>query len=273
MPANLSFRDTFGPFALITGASDGIGQALAQECARRGLSLVLVARRADRLAALAHALSSDHGVDARPLAADLSNPSDVAKVAHTVENLEVGLFMPGAGFGTAGPFLKTDIADELSMIDVNCRAVVELTQPLARAMSVRGRGAIVFFSSIVAFQGVARAANYAATKAFIQTFAEGLRAELKGVGVKVLAAAPGPVETGFAARAGMHMAGAADPAGVARSIMRALASGGTTRPGLKAKVLGYSLSTLPRPLRIKVISQIMAGMTAGADVEKSLRPT
>lgn len=254
-----SFASTFGPWALVTGASDGIGAAIASELAVYGLNLVLTARRVERLGEAAARIQATHPVDVRIIAADLAEPKDIEALASALINLEVGLFVGAAGFGTAGEFVSNDPASELNMIDVNCRAMVDLSHRLAIPMKKRGWGGIILLSSIVAFQGVRQMANYAATKAFVQTFAEGLSAELKPYGVKVLASAPGPVNTGFAARAKIDLSNAATPQSVARSTLRSLKNGGTVRPGALAKVLGYNLAILPRSVRSRLLGSIMAG--------------
>jgi uncharacterized protein len=256
-----TWAHTYGPFAVITGASDGIGAAFARDAAKRGLDLVLIARRRDRLEALAIELRAAHGITTVVLALDLAQPESTAEIEKVIAGLDVGLFVAAAGFGTSGPFLDVAAADELGMIDVNCRAVVAQTHLIAGRLKVRGHGGIVLLSSIVAFQGVPRNTNYAATKAFIQTFAEGLRVELKPHGVHVISCAPGPVESGFALRAGLNQGAAGKAADVAIETLDALGKSGTVRPGFLSKLLGYSLSMLPRFGRVLVMTQIMAGMT------------
>ena len=120
----------------------------------------------------------------------------------------------------------------------------------------------MLLSSIVAFQGTPKSAHYAATKAYVQTLAEGLRAELKGSGVDVLAVAPGPVATGFAARANLKMANAMTPGVIAVESLKLLGRTTTARPGFLSKVLGYSLATTPRWGRVKIMNAVMSGMTA-----------
>jgi uncharacterized protein len=255
------WAETYGPFAVVTGASQGIGEAFARDAAKRGLNLVLIARRQDRLETLAAELRAAHGISAIVLALDLAKPESTVEIERAIAGLDVGLLVAAAGFGTSGPFLDGTVADELDMIDVNCRAVVAQTHLIAAKLKARGRGGVVLLSSIVAFQGVPRSANYAATKAFIQTFAEGLRAELKPHGVDVIASAPGPVESGFAARAGLRMGAADKASNVAVQTLDALGKSGTVRPGFLSKLLGYSLSMLPRYGRVLLMTQIMAGMT------------
>ncbi len=147
------------------------------------------------------------------------------------------------------------------MIDLNCRSLTELAHPLAKKMTVRGRGGMIFLSSIVAFQGVAGSTTYAASKAFVQSFAEGLAIELKPFGVDVLSSAPGPVATGFAERANMQMGSAASPMNVAIATLKALGNARTIRPGFQSKLLGYGLATLPRRIRSMILTQVMTGMT------------
>jgi hypothetical protein len=263
MPSR-TFEQHYGPWAVVTGASDGIGRALARELAQSGLSLVLVARREPHLRALAAELSGgDRGIGTRIIPADLGTSEGVAAVVGGTGDLDVGLLVAAAGFGTSRPFVEADLATELNMIDVNCRALAGLTHEFGGRLSRRGRGGIVLMSSLVAFQGVPRAANYAATKAYVQTLAEGLALELRPRGVDVLASAPGPVRTGFGARAGMAMSMSQTPEEVARHTLRALGRRTTVRPGLLASALEWALAPLPRSGRVRVMKQVMAGMTDG----------
>lgn len=246
------------PWAVITGASDGIGRAFALELAAQGYACVLVARNVERLQDVAGIIGPAH---CRVLVADLSHAAAVDQIVAATSDLNVDLLVAAAGFGTSGPFIDNDIDDEIAMIDVNCRAVAALTHKFGGQMAVRHRGGIILFSSLVAFQGVPRSANYAATKAYIQTLAEGLRSELKSFGVDVLSVAPGPIASGFAARAKMTMGMSQTPDIVARQSLAALGKVTTVRPGWLAKLLIGSLSLLPRRGRTLVMAQIMAGMT------------
>lgn len=263
MTADLKSR--FGPAALITGASDGIGRAFAEALAEQGFDLLLVARREPVLQAMARDLAGRHGVAVQVIAADLSDPEAVATVLTQSEGLPVGLLVAAAGFGSVGPFLAQDVASEVNMVDVNCRSVVALTHGIATRMAKTGTGGIVLFGSLVGFQGVPGSATYAATKGFIQGFAEALRVELRPTGISVLSVAPGPVGTGFAARAGMQMGSAEKPQTVARVALAALPRGGTVRPGFLAKLLGWSLATMPRWGRVRVLGRIMQGMAPRAE--------
>jgi uncharacterized protein len=258
MTRNLKTR--FGPTALITGASDGIGRAFAEALAAQGFDLVLVARRDTVLQELALDLGTRHAIAVQVIAVDLSSPQAVEEVLARTEGQPVGLLVAAAGFGSIGPFLTLDVHAEANMVDVNCRSVVALTHGIATRMARAHRGGIVLFGSLVGFQGVPGSVTYAATKGFVQGFAEGLAVELRPKGISVLAVAPGPVGTGFAARAGMQMGKAETPETVARVALAALPGGGTVRPGFLAKLLGWSLALLPRWGRVQVLGQIMKGM-------------
>ncbi|MEM9190491.1 MAG: SDR family oxidoreductase [Myxococcota bacterium] len=256
---NEQFRAKYGPWAVVTGASDGIGREFAQTLATRGLNLVLVARR-ESLESFAADLEST-GVKARAIRADLSTTAGVQAVEDACRDLPIGLFIASAGFGTSGPFLSNDRTTELAMLDVNCRALVSLSHHFGRRFAAEGRGGMILLSSLLAFQGVPRAAHYAATKAFVQTLAEGLRHELRPLGVDVLSVAPGPVNTGFAERADMNMGMALPPSAVARRSLDALGRWTTVRPGWLSWFLELSLSTVPRFMRTRILAKIMHGFT------------
>jgi uncharacterized protein len=255
-----SMKGRYGPAALVTGASDGIGRASAEALAAMGFDLILVARRRDVLADLAGRLARQHGIGVRVVAVDLGTTGAAARIAEASTGTDIGLIVAAAGYGLAGPFLDNALADELDMINVNCRAVADIVHMFAPPMVARRTGGIILFSSIVAFQGVPGQANYAATKAWVQVFAEGLRRELGPAGVDVLSVAPGPVATGFAARAGLNMGAAESPEVVARTGLKALGRTGTVRPGALAKLLEAGLGLLPRSGRTRILEQVMAGM-------------
>lgn len=266
------FAERYGPWAVVTGASEGIGKAFARELASNGASLVLVARRQQVLEKLAAELTQTHGVECRVIAMDLSNSRNVDDLAAATKDLDVGLVVAAAGFGTSGPLLNSELQTELSMMDLNCNALMACTWHFAKRFAQRGRGGLVLMSSLLAFHGVPRAANYAATKAYVQTLAEGLRVELAAVGVDVIACAPGPISTGFAKRANLHMATALQAEVVARVTLAALGKQTTVRPGWLSKLLGWSLALLPRWAQVRVIAQVMKGMTAHQASDNGAQP-
>lgn len=251
----------YGRWALVTGASDGIGSAFAAQLAEKGFNLVLAARRKEILERLHDDLESAYGISVEVIAADLGTAEGNAKLIAETDGIDIGLFVAAAGFGTSGNFVDNSLSEELSMIDLNCRSVVEQTQHVAKRFKNQGRGGIILFGSLVGFQGVPRAANYAATKAFIQVFAEGVRVEMKPHGVDVLAVAPGPVKSGFSARADMQMGYADKPDAVASGSLAALGKKATVRPGFLGKLLGYLMCVTPRPFRVMIMRGVMRKMT------------
>jgi uncharacterized protein len=255
------YNALYGPWAVITGASDGIGKAFADELAKQGLNLVLIARREEPLNIIAKELFDVCGIATLVIAADLTTREGNQKVIDQTAPYDVGLLVAAAGFGTSGLYLDNNSNDELGMIDINCRSSAELCHAFGNRFKARKHSGIILMSSIVAFQGVPRSANYAATKAYIQSLAEGLNVELSPYGVDVIASAPGPVDSGFAERANMSISNAQKPEVVAKQTLAALGNKTTVRPGFLSKLLGYSLAILPRWARVKVMTKMMKGMT------------
>jgi len=251
----------YGPWAVVTGASSGIGREITRGLAAAGLNVVLVARSEGELRRLATELADRYGVEARVVTLDLARDTGVGVLEGMTRDLDIGLFVASAGFGTSGPFLDSALDTELDMLAVNCCSLVALTWHFGRRLRARGRGGVVLMSSIVGFQGAPQAAHYAATKAYVQALGEALAVELAPAGVDVLASAPGPTASGFADRAGMTMGKAMDAAKVARGTLDALGRKSTVLPGFLSKLLRYSLATLPRWARVRIMGKVMRGMT------------
>lgn len=221
-----------GKWALITGASAGIGKALAEELSAGGTHLILTARRKDRLEELAERLSSKHKIRVEVFVADLAGSEAPEKIFafSKAKGIEVELLVNNAGFGAYGEFPRAEIHRLLEMVQVNCSAVVHLTRLYLPEMMARKRGDVLVLASTAAFQSVPYISTYAATKAFDLLFAEGLAEEMKPYGIRVCALCPGSTESEFHEVAGQtHLA----PAGrnketaekVARVGLRALAAG------------------------------------------------
>lgn len=251
----------FGEWAVITGASSGIGLELARRVAEAGINVVTVARGEEKLQSVAAELKTDYGVAIRVIAADVSALGGLRLVMDATKDLHIGLLVLSAGYGTSGSFLKSSFEQEIDMLRVNCEAVLVLTQHFAKRFAEQRRGGIVLLSSIVAFQGVPFAAHYAATKAYVQTLAEGLAAELQPFGVDVLAAAPGPVRSGFESRADMKMSNALQTEDIGVPILKALGKKNTVYPGVLTKLLLFGLRTVPRWGKVKIMGKVMRGMT------------
>lgn len=257
-----AFRVRYGPWAVVTGASDGIGREFARVLAENRMNLILCARRATELQALASELRALHGVECRVVVADLSGKAGAELLAEAVADADVGLLVAAAGFGTSGRFVDADPAEEEQMLMLNCFSVLQQCSVFARRFSDRGRGGIVLLSSVLAFMGTPLSAHYAATKAYIQSLAEALHEELQAAGVDVIASAPGPTASGFADRARLRMKVALSSRTVAAVTLSTLGKCVTVRPGWLSKLLGWSLATAPRSLRVKIIGTVMRGMTA-----------
>ncbi len=251
----------YGPWALVTGASSGIGLELAKQIASAGFNVVIHGRNQEQLTHLLHELKTTYTVDVKIIVADLTEAGGVEQLILKTQHLPIGLFIASAGLGTSGKFIDNSLHTEINMLRINCEALMMLTHYFSQRFCDQKRGGIIVLSSMVAFQGVPFSAHYAATKAYVQTLAEGLAEEVKPYHVDVLAAAPGPVNTKFAKRANMQMNMALSPQQIAVPILNALGRKTTVFPGMLTKVLVYSLQTVPRWAKIKIMKRVMGGMT------------
>jgi short-subunit dehydrogenase len=193
---------------LITGASAGIGEAIARELASRSHGVILVARREERLRALAAELRSAHGVRVEVIPADLGDAPARERLANQVDELglEVEILVNNAGFGGAGDVAESDRERLVAMVQINCEALLDLQARYLPAMVERGRGAVINVASTAAFQPIPGSATYAATKAFVLSLSEAVHEELRGTGVTLTAVCPGPVRTEFTEVAGIRAA-------------------------------------------------------------------
>jgi short-subunit dehydrogenase len=190
--------------SVVTGASSGIGAAIARELASRGHSLALVARREERLRTLATELTSEYGVAADVVTADLGDPADRDRLQDELRGRGrvVEVLVNNAGFGHQADFATSPRERMDEMVRINVEAVVDLTSRFLTGMVDRGRGSVINIASTAAFQPLPGSAVYAASKSFVLSFSEALRTELRGSGVTVTAVCPGPVKTEFMEVAG-----------------------------------------------------------------------
>ena len=188
-----------GSWVLVTGASAGIGAEFARQFAARGANVVLVARRADKLAALAREINDAHGVEARAVPCDLADAVERSKLPDALsrQGIVVDHLVNNAGFGSAGPFAGAEGSREMAMVRLNCEAVVELTHRFLPGMLERRRGGVINVASTAAYQPLPFMATYAASKAFVLSFSLALAEELQDSEVRVLGLCPGPVPTEF----------------------------------------------------------------------------
>jgi short-subunit dehydrogenase len=221
-----------GKWALVTGASAGIGAALAEELARGGTNLLLTARRRERLDELAQKLTATYKIQAKAFVADLTQADAPEKIFQFTKEqaIEIELLINNAGFGAYGELIAIELGRLADMVQVNCAAVVHLTRLYLPEMVARKHGDVLIVASTAAFQSVPYISTYAATKAFDLLFAEGLAEEMKPYGVRVCALCPGSTESEFAEVAGQtHIAASRahreTAEKVARTGLRALAAG------------------------------------------------
>ena len=250
--------------ALVTGASGGIGYELAEVLARHGHDLVLVARRADKLAALAERLEMDHGVRVRVIARDLARPEAPAEVheALAAEGLTVDILVNNAGVGFLGKFAEIGIESDVRMLRLNVEAPTLLTRLLLPSMLERGSGRILNVASTAGFQPGPLMAVYYATKAYLLSFSEAIANEVAGTGVTVTALCPGPTETGFSSNAGAEQSRlfkgpTMDARTVAEAGYAALMAGKPVAiPGVRNRILAFGVRLAPR----RVVTRIARRM-------------
>ena len=266
--------DYAGTTSLVTGASSGLGEEFARQLAARGGDLVLVARSADRLEALADDLRARHRVTVTTLPADLSLPAEVSRVAAHAATTEIDVLVNNAGFGTYGTFADLDAGREHAEIMVNTVAAVDLAHAALPGMLGRRRGGIITVASAASFQPSPHQAVYGATKAFALAFSEALWAETRGTGVRILALCPGPVATGFLASLGDQATTSriyrrtADPADIVKAGLRGFDRDAmTVVPGLRTRFLAQGHRFFPRKVMVRMTGKMLAA-SPGAEHDR-----
>jgi short-subunit dehydrogenase len=253
-----AFREQYGPWALVAGASAGLGAAFAEALAARGLNLLLVARRQDALDQLTTGLRSRHGIQVRTQAADLARP-DLQTVIHDfTDGLEVGLLVYNAAHSVIGPFLDHPVEEHLRVVDVNCRGPLVLAHLLGAGMAKRGRGGIVLMTSTAGSQGGPWIASYAASKAFNLLLAEALWDELGSQGVRVVACRAGATRTpGYeSSKPKPSRVPLLEPAFVAERALAALGRKPSVVPGWFYACSAFVMNRLmPRRMAIRIMGR------------------
>lgn len=248
-----------GTFALVTGASSGLGEEFARQLAHRGCNLVLTGRSREKLENLASDLARINGVATRVVTADLSEPGGAEQLALVVDDLGVTVdhLVNNAGFGSARAFVESEAGRQTRMVRVNCESVVCLAGHFLPGMVQRNRGGIINIASTAAYQPTPYMATYGASKAFVVSFSAALAAELGPSQVRVLACCPGPVPTGFQAAAGIPEGSVLkfaklEPSEVVQSTLRAYAAGRVVYVPGKVNSLQTTLSKiLPRSVVVR----------------------
>lgn len=251
-------RSAYGPWALVAGASSGLGAEFATQLAAAGLHVILVARRADALEELAKTLRRAHGVEVRTASIDLAAPDLQLRVRAAAEGLEVGLVVYNAAYSCIGPFLGQSLEDKLRILDVNCRGPIILAHELGAAMAARRRGGIILMSSMAGLQGAPMLATYGATKAFDRVLAEGLWEELHAEGVDVIACCAGATRTPAyeASRPVGDPAMIMESGPVVKETLAALGRTPSFLPGMANRAAGFLMERLfPRSAAIRTMGK------------------
>ena len=257
-----SFAEQFGAWAVIAGGSDGIGGAFARDAAARGLNVAIIARRAEPLQKLTTEIASEYGVKTRAIQADLTSEDMAATIATATDDLDVGLFVYNAGSSLhAAGLLDRPVEDALFLVELSCRAPTVLAHHFGTRLRARGRGGMIFMSSMASLAGNGLQATYAATKSFDTTFAEGLWIELKPHGIDVMGVLAGATRTETMLE--QNAAGfeeAMDPALVAQGAFDHLGKGPNWVPGDANQAAARGLWPVPRVAVVNAMSQATAAL-------------
>lgn len=252
-------------YALVTGASSGIGLAIAEALARRGRNLILVARQRDALESIAYELTQRFAVEVLFSSCDLSEPLQISGLLQELElaDQQIDLLVNNAGFGTAGAFIQQEWSREQQLVEVNILALARLCHALGQRMVQQGGGQILNVASVAAFQPGPWMSNYFASKAYVLSLSEGLREELKGFGVKVSVLCPGPTRSAFFRNAQMKT-GKLERSSLMMSCeeVALLAVRGLDKnraiitPGWRNKLMAFWPRLTPRALVRRVVAKI-----------------
>jgi hypothetical protein len=257
----MSFSHRYGPWAVVTGASSGIGEQFARQLAARGLHVIVVARRRARLDALAGELRRDHGVEVGVVGADLSAAAAVDAVVGATKGRDVGLLVNSAGFALTGDLLDHPLEAHVALLAVNVRAPLMLAHRLGPGLLSRGCGGVINVASLAGFLPMPGWAHYAASKAYLLSLSEALAHEWRACGVDVLALCPGATATEFARVAGIEHAGMAVEAVVAEALAT-LGRRDVVVTGGRNRFVAALTRLLPRRKRTAVGAKVVASMRA-----------
>ena len=248
-------------WAVITGGSNGIGFAFADQLAREGLNIVLVARREGPLQEAADTLRKRHGVKAETVALDMSVDGAPEALYEATQGKKVGMLVLSAGVETTGDYTKVDLASHRNLIKLNIQAPAELARLYGEDMSRRGSGGIVFLASLFAYQGVPTVANYSASKAYILSLGEGLNVEFKKRGVDVIVVSPGLTDTNMPAAMPVNFKKMpitlGKPEFVARVGLKSLGRKASVVPGFLNKIYAFENRFIPRMWPTKLFGFLM----------------
>lgn len=265
-PVMKNLKDQYGPWALVTGASSGIGEQFARRLAADGVNVILAARRVERLEQLRDELEPQHQIEIRPEQADLSTREGVDAISKAIADVDLGIVVNNAVAAHPGAFLINAVEDQLDIVRLNVTTPVEVAHVAGEQLVRRGKGAMIFVGSTAAFAGVPLMANYAATKAFVGTFAEGLRKEWDKAGVDVLVVHPGPTRTEMVEMDGIDFHSMPmnwmTPERVVQTSFKAVGHKAVLLPGAINKVQRFIFTRLlPRRVTTSIWGALTAKMT------------
>lgn len=265
MSISSDFFRSYGPWALVTGASSGIGEAFARLLANQGFSLVLVARREDRLRSLQAELLRDHGTKCELVIEDLADPSATSRIVAAVEKFDTGLIVSNAGFGLKGRFNDHPAEKLDAMLNVNARAPMQLTHALLPKLRARAASGIILTGSQEGESPFPWSSAYSATKAFVHSLGLSLYGELQGTSVDILVLAPGSTDTDAPISQGFSrddLPGLMSPADVASQALENLGKKPLHIPAWHNKLMVATMRALPRRWAIALAGKSMAAALA-----------
>jgi short-subunit dehydrogenase len=262
------FKQRYGEWAIVTGASSGIGEAFAHGLAARGVRPLLVARRTDELSRVAADIAAQYGIEAGIFPADLADPGFVRGLEAACAGRDIGLVISNAAYNPAGGFLDLPLADKLRMLDVNCRAGLLLAEAFFPRLAARPQSGFMLVGSVEGFAGSPYSAVYSATKAFTLSLGEALWGEFRDQGVDVLVLIPGATDTPLLASRQMKVRGAMPARDVAEIGLDNLPFGPSIIAGSTNRWMFRILRRLPRKWSVQMVAKATKPM-----IEKLKRPT
>jgi short-subunit dehydrogenase len=265
-----AFKARYGPWAIIAGASEGLGAAYARECARRGLNVVVVARSRDKLETVRDDIVRRHGVECRAVVLDLAHPDAATVLDKSTSAVDAGLLVYNAALSLIGPYASFSETQHRDTVAINCRTPALCAYLFGKRFTARGRGGILLMSSLAGLRGSPGIAHYAATKAYLLTLAQGLGREYASANVDVSACCAGAIATpGYAAASGASKASffVMRPEKVAQLALDRVHKRGVYVPGALNALGAFMLTRiLPRAAAVSILSQSTRKLLAASDV-------
>ena len=262
-----NFKQKYGPWALVTGASTGIGRSISEQLAQQGLNLVAVARNQSKLEILKNDLEAKYDIQVKTISEDLSKPEASSEIAEQTVDIDIGLLVANAGIENNGPFIDNDADDESRLLALNIVSPMQLSHIFAKRFSDRGKGGILLISSLFGYQGVPYVANYSASKAYILSLGEALNVELKSLGIDVTVLSPGMTKTPMTDNMSVDfnkMPITQHAPGVVASVgLNALGKKATVVSGLINKIYAWENRFIPRSWPVKLFGFLVRRASTG----------